>query len=110
MAKAKKVPVVDQIKVNAKTVYDKILKSQKPTMSTPVRSLSNVKYHPKKGHFEMIGKNKIRTLTVSTVKTFAQTLKMMALSKELIETGDMATKREAYYICKCNSRERRDYS
>ena len=100
MAKAKQVPVVEKIKVNAKTVYDKILKNQKPTMSTPVRSLSNVKYHPKKGHFEMIGKNKVRTLTVSTVKTFAQTLKMMALSKELIETDDMATKREAYYISK----------
>ncbi|MHC4076695.1 MAG: DNA topoisomerase IV subunit A, partial [Planctomycetota bacterium] len=41
-----------------------------------------------------------RTLTVSTVKTFAQTLKMMALSKELIDTEDMATKREAYYISK----------
>jgi DNA topoisomerase-6 subunit A len=48
----------------------------------------------------MVGKTKRRTLTVSTVKTFAQTLKMMALSKELIETNDMATKREAYYISK----------
>ncbi|MCK5174614.1 MAG: DNA topoisomerase IV subunit A, partial [Planctomycetes bacterium] len=35
-----------------------------------------------------------------TVKTFAQTLKMMALAKELIDTDDMATKREAYYISK----------
>jgi len=48
----------------------------------------------------MVGKTKHRTLTVGTVKTFAQTLKMMALSKELIETDDMATKREAYYISK----------
>ena len=71
-----------------------------PTMVTPVRSLSNVKYQAKIGYFEMLGKNKKRTLTVSTVKTFAQTLKMMAMSKELIETDDMATKREAYYISK----------
>ena len=69
-------------------------------MSTPIRSLSNVKYHPKKGHFEMLGKSKKRTLTVNTVKTFAQTLKMMALSKQLIEEDNMATKREAYYISK----------
>lgn len=91
---------MDQIESNAQDVYDKILKRKKPTMSTPVRSLANVKYHPKKGHFEMLGKTKERTLTVGTVKTFAQTLKMMALSKELIESDDMATKREAYYISK----------
>ena len=69
-------------------------------MSTPVRSLGNVKYQSDEGHFEILGKNKIRTLTVSTVKTFAQTLKMMSLSKELIEASNMATKREAYYISK----------
>ncbi len=95
-----KIPVVDRIKGNAKQVYDKIITGGKPTMSTPVRSLANVKYLAKKGHFQIQDKIKKRTLTVSTVKTFAQTLKMMALSKELIETDDMATKREAYYISK----------
>jgi len=95
-----KTPVVDRIKNNAKQVYDKIITGGKPTMSTPVRSLANVKYLAKKGHFQIQDKTKKRTLTVSTVKTFAQTLKMMALSKELIETDDMATKREAYYISK----------
>ena len=100
MPRTKQPPVTEKIKDNAQDVYNKILKKQKPTMSTPIRSLSNVKYHPKKGHFEMLGKTKRRTLTVATVKTFAQTLKMMALSKELIETDDMATKREAYYISK----------
>lgn len=100
MARAKKIPVSDKIQNSAKDVYNKILRRQKPTMTTPIRSLSNVKYHPRKGHFEMLGKNKKRTLTVSTVKTFAQTLKMMALSNELIQANDMATKREAYYISK----------
>lgn len=69
-------------------------------MTAPIRSLANVKYHGKTGYFEMMGKNKQRTLTVGTVKTFAQTLKMMALSKELIDADNMATKREAYYISK----------
>lgn len=92
--------VIEKIKDNARDVYTKILANQKPTMSTPIRSLSNVKYHAKKGHFEMMNRAKKRTLTVNTVKTFAQTLKMMALSKELIEKDDMATKREAYYISK----------
>lgn len=100
MAKRKEAPVVGRIQDLAKNIHTKILKSQKPTMSTPVRSLRNVKYVPKAGFFQMTGKNKVRTLTVNTVKTFAQTLKMMALSKELIETDDMATKREAYYISK----------
>ncbi len=84
----------------AKDVHAKILKSKSPTMVTPLRSLSNVKYQPKTGYFEILGKSKQRTLTVSTVKTFAQTLKMMSLSKELIDANDMATKREAYYISK----------
>ena len=66
-------------------------------MKLPIRSLSNVRYHPTKGHFQLLGKNKVRTLTVNTVKTFAQTLKMLAMSKDLVQTGRHSTKREAYY-------------
>jgi DNA topoisomerase-6 subunit A len=100
MTKQRAVPVSRKITDTASDIHNKILKSKCPTMVTPVRSLNNVKYQAKIGYFEMLGKNKKRTLTVSTVKTFAQTLKMMAMSKELIETDDMATKREAYYISK----------
>ncbi|AQT67525.1 DNA topoisomerase VI subunit A [Anaerohalosphaera lusitana] len=100
MAKRKNIPIEERIIENARGVHGKIVKSQKPTMSTPVRSLSNVKYDTKKGFFQIMGKSKLRTLTVSTCKAFAQTLKMMALSKELIDTDDIATKREAYYISK----------
>lgn len=100
MAKKTAVPVKKKIIETAKNIHTKILKSKSPTMVTPIRSLSNVKYQPKTGYFEMLGKNKQRTLTVSTVKTFAQTLKMMSLAKELIDSKDMATKREAYYISK----------
>ncbi len=100
MARPRTVPVAKKIVDSAKDIHAKILRSKSPTMVTPVRSLSNVKYQAKTGYFEMLGKNKQRTLTVSTVKTFAQTLKMMSLAKELIEADDMATKREAYYISK----------
>lgn len=92
--------VVRRIKSHAKTVHDKILGRQTPTMKFPLRSLSNVIYRPKVGFFQMKGKKKERSLTVGTVKTFAQTLRMMAFSKELVETDDMATKREAYYVSK----------
>ena len=90
-------PVVGRITDEARGVHQKIRKHLKPQMKLPIRSLSNVRYKPSAGHFQLLGKNKIRTLTVNTVKTFAQTLKMLAMSKELIETGRHSTKREAYY-------------
>ena len=97
---AKNKPVVTKIKDIAEDVYKSILKKKQPSLHMPLRSLSNVKYDPKEGYFELIDKKKERTLTASSVKTFAQTLKMMALSTELIKTEDIATKREAYYVSK----------
>jgi len=81
-------------------VYEKILEKKQPRLKMPLRSLNNVKYDSKAGYFELLGKMKMRTLTAGTVKTFAQTLRMMALSKQLVETDDIATKREAYYVSK----------
>jgi DNA topoisomerase-6 subunit A len=92
--------VVRKIKTEAETVRERILKCRTPSLKFPVRSLANVIYRPAKGYFQMKGRKKERTLTVGTVKTFAQTLRMMALSKELVETDDIATKREAYYVSK----------
>jgi DNA topoisomerase-6 subunit A len=76
------------------------MKHQEPELEMPLRDLSNVKYDEKEGFFDIIGKTKTRTLTASTIKTFAQTLKMMNLSKKLVETNDIATKRDAYYQSK----------
>ena len=92
--------VLSAIKASAEDIHGKIMARKKPTMKLPVRSLSNVRYQPQRGFFEMKGQKKERTLTVNTVKTFAQTLRMVALSKELVENDDIATKREAYYVSK----------
>ncbi len=92
--------VLKEIKSEASAIHGKIIKKQKPTMSFPLRTLGNVKYRPEHGFFELKGHKKVRTLTVNTVKTFAQTLRMMSLSKELVEEDDIATKREAYYVSK----------
>lgn len=92
--------VVPKIKKEAKSVEESILKKKTPSLKFPIRSLANVRYLEKEGYFEIRGMKKERTLTVNTVKTFAQTLRMMALSKTLVETDDMATKREAYYVSK----------
>ncbi|HXV77578.1 MAG TPA: DNA topoisomerase IV subunit A [Candidatus Polarisedimenticolaceae bacterium] len=78
----------------------RISKLSKPEVSFPVRSLGNVRYDPTRGYFEIGREKSTRTLTVNTAKTFAQTLKMMALSKELVRTDDFATKRDAYYQSK----------
>jgi DNA topoisomerase-6 subunit A len=92
--------VTKKIKDEARRVKTSILGGRKPSMKFPVRSLSNVRYNAKAGFLEMKRGKKERTLTVNTVKTFAQTLRMMSLSKELIDTDDIATKREAYYVSK----------
>jgi DNA topoisomerase-6 subunit A len=92
--------VLAAIKTSAQQIQQKIMARKKPTMKFPVRSLANVRYHPQRGFFEIAGQKKERTLTVNTVKTFAQTLRMIALSKDLVENDDIATKREAYYVSK----------
>ena len=92
--------LIKLIDKEARGIRNKILKKQKPAMKFPLRNLSNVKFDPQAGFFQIGRKTKERTLAVATVKTFAQSLKMIALSKNLIETDDIATKREAYYVAK----------
>jgi DNA topoisomerase-6 subunit A len=91
---------VECIKSTAKDVHQEIGKHRKPDLAFPVRSLANVKYSLERGYFEIGRQKKTRTLTVNTVKSFAQTLRMMGLSKELVENNDFATKRDAYYQSK----------
>jgi DNA topoisomerase-6 subunit A len=91
---------VAAIESTAERVRGKIGKGLKPEMSFPLRSLSNVRFDQRKGYFEIGRGRKTRTMTVSTVRTFAQTLRLMALSKQLVETDDFATKRDAYYQSK----------
>jgi DNA topoisomerase-6 subunit A len=91
---------VDLICETAVDVHRDINKKAKPDLAFPIRSLKNVSYSQKTGYFEIGKQKKVRTLTVNTVKSFAQTLRMMGLSKELVESNDFATKRDAYYQSK----------
>ncbi len=84
----------------AQEIKEDILKTRKPDLEFPIRSLGNVSYSEKKGYFEIGKQTKTRTLTVNTVRGFAQTLRLMGLSKDLIEANDFATKRDAYYQSK----------
>ncbi len=92
--------VVEHIVDIAKDMYSKIKQMKQPRIQIPLRALSNVEYDLKEGYFKLLSGVKSRTLTAATIKTFAQTLRMMALSKQLVETDDIATKREAYYVSK----------
>jgi len=92
--------VLKEIVCIANSIYKDISKNKGPTVSMPLRSLSNVEYNSKNGFFELKGQKKVRTLTASTIKTFAQTLLLMNESKKLAKIKDTASKREAYYISK----------
>jgi DNA topoisomerase-6 subunit A len=91
---------LEAINAAAENIHGAILKKKSPQLAMPVRALSNVTYDPKKGYFEIGKDKKLRQLSVTTVKTFAQTLKLMSLSTELVRTNDHATKRDAYYQSK----------
>ena len=88
------------IRRTAERVREVIDRGELPELIFPVRSLDNVRYDPARGWFELGPARKARRLTVRTVRTFAQTLRLMAVSKELVENDDFATKREAYYVSK----------
>jgi len=71
-----------------------------PDIRVPVRSLDNVTYDKAKGYFQLGDAEKARSLSVTTAKSFAQTLRLMATSRTMVEHNDFATKREVYYISK----------
>ena len=92
--------VLSEIKSHAKEIYDSIIKKERPKIKIPIRSLSNVSYDDDEGYFKIKGKEKTRSLNANTVKSFAQTLHIFELMYDLVDSDDIATKREAYYVSK----------
>lgn len=66
-----------------------------PRIELPLRSLKNVSYDRSKGWLALGGARKTRTLTAHTIKSFAQTLRLMAVSRTMVDNDDFATKRES---------------
>jgi DNA topoisomerase VI subunit A len=81
-------------------VRDAIARGDLPTIDLLVRGLSNVSYDPDKGYLALGERHKSRTLTVQTMRAFAQTLRLLAISCAMVRSDDFATKREAYYVSK----------
>lgn len=98
--KLSKEDVLKKIKAIALHVQQTVLKKKTPSLKTPLRSLSNVTFNPKEGYFQLKGNEKERKLNASSVKAFTQTMLLMNESKNVIETDDIMTKREAYYVSK----------
>ncbi len=92
--------VVKKIDAVAMAVHESVKTGKSPALKTPIRSLSNVRYNQKDGYFELAGNEKTRALTATTIKVFTQTLKLMKESKDVVNTNDIMTKREAYYVSK----------
>jgi len=88
------------IENTAEGVRKKINRRTLPELRFPIRALSNVKYDKRVGYFQLGKGRKSRALSVNTVRNFAQTLRLMAISKDMVENDDFATKREAYYVSK----------
>lgn len=86
----------------ARNIHSDIMKrNTRPNMKFPIRSLSNVRYDLKRGHFEILNKMSTRTLSYNTVKTFAQSMRLLATTKaDLLDKNDIAGKREIYYNSK----------
>jgi len=91
---------IELIDATAGSIRDSIERGELPDIELPVRSLANVNYDAARGYLELGDATKTRTLTVNTVRSFAQTLRLMAASRQMVENDDFATKREAYYISK----------
>ena len=84
----------------AEGIHRDIQREKKPHMTFPIRSLSNVRYDARSGTFKMIGRKSRRDFSYTTVKTFAQSIRMLAVSKAVVEDDDIINKREAYYRSK----------
>ncbi len=86
----------------AQRVYNDIVRRHKrPALQFPVRSLSNVAYDPRVGYLEIQDRRVTRTLSYNTVKTFAQSMRLLATTKnDLLDRNDIAGKREVYYNSK----------
>lgn len=84
----------------AKRIHGQIVGGQKPSLSFPVRALSNVSFEKDVGYLKIGEGLSERTLTVTTAKSFAQTLLLMEFARAQIRTDRHSTKREAYYISK----------
>jgi len=92
--------VLEQLTDEARRIHTAVKAQRRPDMRFPIRGLSNVTYDVRRGYFQLGPGRSTRTLSYNTVKTFAQSMRMMAVCRDLVTTDDIASKREVYYVSK----------
>jgi DNA topoisomerase-6 subunit A len=102
MAKAKQTSDVGKKLVSlADLVIDAAKKKKDPTLNIPIRSLSNVTFHERKGIIEMGKKKQQRSFfNVGMAKKFMQTILVGDALAELQRAGLTTSLREIYYRTK----------
>lgn len=95
-----KLSTVELIEAIARKILDSIHRGELPELELPRRSLSNVSYDEQHEYLQLGSGHKHKRLSPRTARSFAQTLELMAMSKQMVERGEFATKREAYYVSK----------
>jgi hypothetical protein len=71
--------VVGKIVDSDKDIRGEIIGGWTPSTTETLRPLSNIRLTPRRGYLQTVGRKKERTLAVSTARTFAQTLRRVAL-------------------------------
>jgi len=98
---SKKLSVEKKLIGLADLVIDAANKKKDPTLDIPIRSLSNVNFHPTKGIIEMGKKKQQRSFfNVGMAKKFMQTILVGDALAELQRAGLTTSLREIYYRTK----------
>ncbi|MCP4590637.1 MAG: DNA topoisomerase IV subunit A [bacterium] len=85
----------------AKYVAESAFAQRDPTISIPIRALSNVNFNVKTRYIEMGDKAQARTLfNYGQAKRFMQTMLVGSKVKDLVEEGKTASIRQIYYLAK----------
>jgi hypothetical protein len=63
---------------NGKDIRGRVIGGREPSTTSVQYSLSNVRCTPRRDDHERVGRKKVRTLAVSPIGTFAQTLRRVA--------------------------------
>ncbi len=85
----------------AESVVIAARKKSDPAVDIPVRSLSNVRFDPKRAILEMGGAKQSRNLfNLGMARKYMQTLLIASASKQLIDAGKTASIRQLYYMSK----------
>ncbi|MFH1637137.1 MAG: DNA topoisomerase IV subunit A [Candidatus Woesearchaeota archaeon] len=90
-----------RLRLMAEKVIKEIKKHENPSVSIPVRSLSNVKFNEQKFIIEMGNETQRRYLfNVGQAKKFMQTMLIASACNKLVKSGKTTSIRDLYYMTK----------